>query len=369
MRPISPRNLGEVRSVQKPVINVAARVTPKIKKPVIPLWFLNDAYNAKVAQAVKTETVRAGHVGDMTDLAFKSALHRTVTTAESGYVKITAERMSADGASMADIARYIHDKLNAMPEVIALRDGIATLKTVTQEQLGREMTPREAAGIRETVRELFNQHKTPDEVKAALTAKIQSEPEYRKLHAGDQVNAQFAAVLQRAPNQAELDANIASVRTMIDQGKSAAEIDGALAGGLRGTMEFSERFGTMRALANTSWTVEAQMPGSGKCASAVERTIERTMGFPVWGDAHDLDSSLPRTGRFQQVNMSLAEALQHPGLVLVWEVSRGSAAGRKYGHTAITTGDGISSNSDYHEANTLAAGGNRSGLTVWMPIG
>jgi hypothetical protein len=370
MRPISPRNLGPTNTTpQKPVINVAARVTPKIHKPIIPLWFLNDAYNAKVAQAVKTATVRAGQAGEMTDRAFTSALHRTPTVAESASVKVTAERMAADGASMADIARFIDSKANMLPEAVALRAGIETLKGVIHEQLGREVKPREIADIRETVRELFNQHKTPDEVKAALTAKIQGEPEYRKLHAVDQINAQFAAVLQRAPSQAELDANIASVSAMIDQGKSAADIDATLAGSLRGTMEFSERFGLMRALADTSWQVEAEMPGSGWCAAAVERTIERTMGFPVWGDAHDLDSNLPGTGRFQQVNMSLDEALQHAGLVLVWQVSDASQAGRTYGHTAITTGDGISSNSDYHEDNTLATGGYRYGLTVWMPVG
>ena len=369
MRDINPRNLGVVSTQQKPVINVAARVTPKIKKPVIPLWFLNDAYNAKVKAAVKTATVRAGQAGDMVDRAFTSALHRSPTQFEMSGVKVAAERMAADGKSMAEIARFIEQKTNALPESLALRDGIKLLESVTQQQLGRDATPRECAGIREFVRDLYNQHKPAAEVYSALTAKIQSEPEYRKLHAGDQVNAQFAAVLQRAPSQAELDANIASVRTMIDQGKSAAEIDGALAGALRGTMEFSERFGLMRALADNSWGVEAEMPGSGWCAAAVERTIERTMGFPVWGDAHDLDSNLPGTGRFQQVNMSLAEALQHPGLVLVWEQSAASQAGLTYGHTAITTGDGISSNSDYHEADTLSTGGYRYGLTVWMPIG
>lgn len=183
------------------------------------------------------------------------------------------------------------------------------------------------------------------------------------------MNAQYAAVLQRAPSQAELEAGIATASSLIDQGKTAAEIDTVIAGGLRGSMEFSERFGTMRALADASWGVEAEMSGSGWCAAAVERTIERAMGFPVWGDAHDLDSNLPGTGRFQQVNMSLEEALEHPGLVLVREQSAASQAGMTYGHTAITTGDGRSSNCDYHEADTLSTGGYRYGLTVWMPVG
>ncbi|MGV3625023.1 MAG: hypothetical protein ACO1OB_29655 [Archangium sp.] len=369
MRPISPRNLGIGSTHQKPVIDVAARVTPTIKKPLIPLWFLNDAYEAKVAQAVKKATVRASEAGEMTDRAFTNAVHRAPSTAEVLKVKRIAERMAADGASMADIARYLDDKMKSLPEAVALRQGIERLKVVTRELLDRPLKPREVADVREVARALYKQHKTADEVKAALTAKIQSGAEYRKLHAAEQVTAQYAAVLQRAPNQGELDAAVANTRALIDQGKTAAEIDAALAGSLRGSMEFSERFGTMRRLADMSWVLEAEMPGGGYCAAAVERSIERVMGFPVWGDANDLDSSLPGTGRFQQVHMSLDEALQHSGLILVWEKSNGSAAGRRYGHTAITLGNGRSSNSDYHEADTLSAGRTREGLTVWMPIG
>lgn len=368
-RPVSARNLGAVPSEQKPVIDVEALVRPTIKKPFIPLWFLNDRYEAKVAAAVKAATARASEAGEMTDRMYASALHRTPSSAEVLQVKRIAERMAVEGASMSDIAKYLDEKLDALPEVIALRAGTESLRDVTRELLGRPAQPREVAENREFVRELYMQHKSADEVKAALTAKIQSGAEYRKLHAADHVTAQYAAVLQRAPSQAELDSGVAQVRALIDQGVSDADLDAQLANGLRGTMEFSERFGTMAALAAKSWQVEAEMPGSGWCAAAVERSIERVMGFPVWGNANDLDSNLPGTGRFQQVNMSLEEALRHPGLILVWERSNGSAAGRTYGHTAITTGDGLSSNSDYHEANTLAAGANREGLTVWMPIG
>ncbi|HEX8536610.1 MAG TPA: LysM domain-containing protein, partial [Cystobacter sp.] len=74
--------------------------------------------------------------------------------------------------------------------------------------------------------------------------------------------------------------------------------------------------------------------------------------------------NLPRD-KFKQVNMSLAEALKIPGMVLTWEKTS-SAAGSKYGHTAITTGDGRSSVSDFIERNTLGAGG-RSGLKIFMP--
>lgn len=365
-----PEKAGRARATpQDPIINVEKLVTPTIAKPVIPLWFLNDAYEAKVDQAVKVATVRAGKAGDMTDRAFTEALHREPTSAETAYVKRTAERMAVDGKSMAEIARYLHDVTTQLPEAVALREGLYTNREVTREQLGREPKPEEIAGLRENLRTLFHEGKTPDEVKAALVAQLQAGPEYRKNHAADAVNAQYQAVLQRAPSQAELDAGIATTRALIDEGKAPADIDAALAGGLRSTMEYSERFGLMRGLADNAWQVEAEMSGSGWCAAGVERAIERTLGMQVWGDAKDLANNLPGTGRFQQVNMSLEEALQHPGLILVWQSSGASEAGRIYGHTAVTTGDGASSNSDYFEPDTLATAGYREGLTVWMPVG
>ncbi|MBL8956675.1 MAG: hypothetical protein JNK82_38230 [Myxococcaceae bacterium] len=372
-RPVTSRNLGATPSpnpaIQDPIIDVEARVTPRIEKPIIPLWFLNDAYEAKVDQAVKVATVRAGQAGEMTDRAFESALYRTPTAAEMSLIKRTAERMAVDGRSMAEIARFLEEATQALPEAQALRIGLTSFKQVTQELLGREVKPRELAGIRETLTALYRQGKGPVDVKAALEAQIKAGPEYRKLHAGETVAAQYQAALQRAPNEQELAAGIATASALIDQGKTVEEVDAALAGGLRGTMEYSEKFGAMRALADQSWGVEAEMAGSGWCAAGVERTIERAMGIQVWGNAKDLQANLPGTGRFQQVDLSLEEALKHPGLILVWQSSGASAAGRIYGHTAITTGDGRSSNCDYHEADTLSTAGYREGLTVWMPIG
>jgi peptidoglycan hydrolase-like protein with peptidoglycan-binding domain len=57
--------------------------------------------------------------------------------------------------------------------------------------------------------------------------------------------------------------------------------------------------------------------------------------------------------------------LKTPGLVLTWEKTS-TRLGSIYGHTAITTGDGRSSVSDFIERNTLAAGG-RSGLKIFRP--
>lgn len=105
--------------------------------------------------------------------------------------------------------------------------------------------------------------------------------------------------------------------------------------------------------------------GQGLCATGVSRSIQKTMGIKVWGNGNQIDNNLPRS-RFKQVNMSLAQALKTPGLILTWEHTS-SRLGAIYGHTAITSGDGRSSYSDFVERDTLHAGG-RSGLKIFMPI-
>ncbi|MCP3143108.1 LysM peptidoglycan-binding domain-containing protein [Pyxidicoccus xibeiensis] len=124
----------------------------------------------------------------------------------------------------------------------------------------------------------------------------------------------------------------------------------------------------MRKLAEAGRKAALGMGGynsQGLCATGVSRAIQNAFGFKVWGNGNQIDNNLPRD-KFKQVNMSLEEALKIPGLVLTWEKTS-SAAGQKYGHTAITTGDGRSSVSDFIERNTLGAGG-RSGFKVFMPI-
>lgn len=106
--------------------------------------------------------------------------------------------------------------------------------------------------------------------------------------------------------------------------------------------------------------------GLGLCATGVSRAIQRTYGIKVWGNGNQIDNNLPRS-RFRQVHMSLAEALRTPGLILTWERTS-SRLGSIYGHTAITSGDGRSSYSDFVERNTLAAESGRSGLKIFAPI-
>ncbi|SEU38235.1 LysM peptidoglycan-binding domain-containing protein [Stigmatella erecta] len=123
----------------------------------------------------------------------------------------------------------------------------------------------------------------------------------------------------------------------------------------------------MRKLANAGRAAAMGMGGynsQGLCATGVSRAIQNAFGFKVWGNGNQIDNNLPRD-KFKQVNMPLSEALKIPGLVLTWEKTS-SKAGSIYGHTAITTGDGRSSVSDFIERNTLGAGG-RSGLKIFMP--
>ena len=88
------------------------------------------------------------------------------------------------------------------------------------------------------------------------------------------------------------------------------------------------------------------------------------MGVRTQGNANQLDNNLPRS-HFREVNMSLEQALRTPGMVLTWEHTS-TRAGRRYGHTAITAGDGHSSYSDFVERNTTSRG--RTGLRVFEPI-
>ncbi|HLT31579.1 MAG TPA: LysM domain-containing protein [Myxococcaceae bacterium] len=102
------------------------------------------------------------------------------------------------------------------------------------------------------------------------------------------------------------------------------------------------------------------------CATGVSRAIQNTYGIKVWGNGNQIDDNLPRD-KFRQVNMSLEEALKIPGLILTWEKTS-TRAGSIYGHTAITSGDGRSTYSDFIERNTLAAEGGRYGLKIFAPI-
>ncbi len=112
-------------------------------------------------------------------------------------------------------------------------------------------------------------------------------------------------------------------------------------------------------------SVERSMPGTGRCAKAVNRAILATTGVRIYGNANQLPGTLGKAG-FRQVNMTLEQALKTPGLVLTWDRTN-TRAGSKYGHTAITTGDGRTSVSDYVEGDTISASNrmDREGLRVF----
>jgi hypothetical protein len=150
-------------------------------------------------------------------------------------------------------------------------------------------------------------------------------------------------------------------------GKAGGSTGGGTVGGSAGAGAPNGATPAMRKLANAGRAAAMGMGGynsQGLCATGVSRAIQNAFGVKVWGNGNQIDNNLPRD-KFKQVNMPLSEALKIPGLVLTWEKTS-SRLGSIYGHTAITTGDGRSSVSDFIERNTLNAGG-RSGLKIFMP--
>jgi LysM repeat protein len=119
-----------------------------------------------------------------------------------------------------------------------------------------------------------------------------------------------------------------------------------------------------RALAETARRNATARRG-GHCARGVENTLRDAMGVNIHANANRLDNQLPRN-RFREVNMPLEQALRTPGLVLTWERSNHSQGGLRYGHTAITSGDGRTTYSDIVDHNTTGRG--RTGLRVFEPI-
>lgn len=122
---------------------------------------------------------------------------------------------------------------------------------------------------------------------------------------------------------------------------------------------------SMRRFADIARRNAENLDTRGRCAYGVNTSIEKAFGFRNYGNGNEVDDNLPRS-KFKQLNISLAEALKIPGLVLTWERTS-TTAGQKYGHTAITLGNGRSSASDFVEQNTLGVGG-RSGFKVFMPL-
>ena len=121
---------------------------------------------------------------------------------------------------------------------------------------------------------------------------------------------------------------------------------------------------TMEKLAQAGKAV-AGPKSQGLCATGVSKAISQAMGIQVHGDGKDFKDTLPASGKFKQVDISLQEALKTPGLILCWQKGSGEA-GAKYGHVAITQGDGKTSTSDFVDSHTATA--SYSGLTVWAPV-
>ncbi len=128
--------------------------------------------------------------------------------------------------------------------------------------------------------------------------------------------------------------------------------------GLGGT-----KFG--KKLVSASRDVALSMGGytsQGLCATGVSRALAR-FGIPVYGNGNQIDNNLPRD-KFKQINVSLAQALKIPGAIITWEKTS-TALGSRYGHVAISWGNGRTTSSDFIESNTTGSG--RYGMKVFVP--
>ncbi|ABF92793.1 LysM domain protein [Myxococcus xanthus DK 1622] len=181
----------------------------------------------------------------------------------------------------------------------------------------------------------------------------------------------YAGATLRLPGSAGGRATGHSGKDSFDSGKSGPRGSGGASGGGEvsgsGGVAPGQATPAMRRLAEAGRQAALGMGGynsQGLCATGVSRAIQNAFGIKVWGNGNQIDNNLPRD-KFKQVNMSLEQALKIPGLVLTWE-STSTRLGSIYGHTAITTGDGHSSASDFIERNTTNSG--RTGFKVFMPL-
>ena len=119
-----------------------------------------------------------------------------------------------------------------------------------------------------------------------------------------------------------------------------------------------------QALADTSRKVAAEFNTTGWCAKGVSTAVSRTHGFYPGGNGNQIGTGLLNSGKYKQVNLSLADALKVPGVIFSWQKT-GTAAGQKYGHTAVSQGNGKDSTCDYYEWNTIDKCSKRTGMSVY----
>jgi len=118
-------------------------------------------------------------------------------------------------------------------------------------------------------------------------------------------------------------------------------------------------------LVSASRDVAMSMGGfssQGLCATGVSRALAR-LGVTVFGNGNQIDNNLPRD-KFKQINVSLSQALKIPGAIITWERTS-TTLGARFGHVAISWGNGRTTSSDFIESNTTGSG--RFGMKVFVP--
>ncbi|MBO5752438.1 MAG: LysM domain-containing protein, partial [Proteobacteria bacterium] len=118
-------------------------------------------------------------------------------------------------------------------------------------------------------------------------------------------------------------------------------------------------------LASVSRAVANEMQTTGWCAKGVNTAIRRHYGYNAYGNGNQVDDYLISNGNFKKLNYSLNEALSIPGVIMTWEKT-GTTAGQKYGHTAISQGNGKDSTCDFYEYNTNTKSSKRTGFKCFL---
>ena len=118
------------------------------------------------------------------------------------------------------------------------------------------------------------------------------------------------------------------------------------------------------ALAKKSRQVAAEFGTTGWCAKGVSTAVQRTHGFYPGGNGNQIGAGLLRSGMYKEVSLTLQQGLNIPGVIFSWQKT-GTTAGQKYGHTAVSQGNGKDSTCDFYEYNTHQKSGKRTGLKVY----
>ena len=179
--------------------------------------------------------------------AFRVELERAPTPEELKPLIARADRMLGHDRSDGFVLKRLERALDQTPEGQAVNQAHGAAKAL----LGAAPDP----ALLQQARDLAGQGKTVAEVRAALDATVMAGAPYRKLYAGETVDAAYAATLQRAPSLDERLAGVRTVSDLIDQGQMPEQISSTLSGPLAASPEARKLRSADNVNAVYAWTM------------------------------------------------------------------------------------------------------------------